>query len=406
MTAVDCSAAPTRHRIPSVARAGLFGLVVAVTWWVWASAASADERPDAADSSPEAGTAAVPVTPAAAEPSSTPPPAPAPAAPSSSPAPAPAPAAPPSISELAGTRVTAGVDDVASDVGSGVAATAETDLRDGAVAAPAATVAAPAAPLVPAAGVPQSLLASVGKVVDGVVTPVVTPVVDGVVAPGLQPVLAPVYGLVAPVVEPIVRPLGATVHGMVGPMLAPVVDPVVAAVARVHGPAVDGLVGALAPSVLDAEGTARALAAPSVPAGVEAPAVVAGAALVDPALAPAAPPVSGGAARRVASTRAAGTSGATSSADAVAATGQAAAPAAPATPALPVPRHSSRLPWSTGPAAPASAGGRDLPDRAHNAVAHATVHAHTATPARHAPVTPRVVGASVNSGSRPSVTPD
>ena len=57
-------------------------------------------------------------------------------------------------------------------------------------------------------------------------------------------------------------------------------------------------------------------------------------------------------------------------------------------------------------ASPSTTTGRDLPDRTHQAMADAMALAHSAIPAAVAPAGIGVVGASENSGSRPSVTPD
>src|SRR5688500_8816859 len=44
MTDAACSAAPTRRLVPVVARAAVFGAVVAAAWGLWTSAAGAAEQ--------------------------------------------------------------------------------------------------------------------------------------------------------------------------------------------------------------------------------------------------------------------------------------------------------------------------------------------------------------------------
>lgn len=206
---------------------------------------------------------------------------------------------------------------------------------------------------------------SVETTVDSIVSPVVGPVVTQVVAPVLDPV---VEAVAVPVVETVV-------DDVVASALAPA-DILPSSTTEPSAPVGPTVVAPKLPTALaaglDAAGTAPTGGARQASGGDDATDAV----------------------------------GAVASADTF--SGSAALGAdAPGQQDLPGPRRAGGTSGATGPSAPASAGARDLPDRTQNVVAHsAAAHAHSAVMALRAPGAPRVAGASVNSGSRPSVTPD
>jgi len=327
MTVDDPRAHAEGRRNSAVARAVVFGSVLAVSWWFWSSAASADEAAPADDDVDNV----IAEVAAAVAPQSEAAPVTAAAAPAAAPAPG---------------------------LATSVLPTAPTPP----------TVAAPASE--PVTQALTQTVKSVEATVDGVVSPVVGPVVQQVVAPILDPV---VHAVAVPVVRTVVDDV-----------VSPVVTPVLAS-------------ADILPTTQIAEPSAPA--APTVAPPALPTALVAG-------LDAAAGPGPTGARRSLGEHDATATDAAFASTDTF--SGSAAlGDAAPSQQDLPGPRRATGTPGATGPSVPASAGGRDLPDRTQNVVAHsAAAHAHSAVMALRAPGAPRVAGASVNSGSRPSVTPD
>jgi hypothetical protein len=216
----------------------------------------------------------------------------------------------------------------------------------------------------------------------------------------------PVVGAVRPIYDPVaanvLTPL-YTPAAVVAPdeLASFLVDPVAALEGHAWSPAAfaaNGTAGASAPTVTDA-----------VALGAGAGTVVPG-----PAGGPVAADDAGhgngtdGAAAR-------SRSAAATAADTLAADGSARGdvPTVPAPPA-PVDPASSRGSLPAAPAGPASGlagggsatGARDVPDRGHGAVADAVAGVRAMASDRRALAVPRVVGASVNAGSRPAVTPD
>ena len=367
-------AAPTRRIAPSVARAAVFGAALAVAWWLGTAAAGAD---------PSGG---------AAEPS------------------------------------------VPPDPAADLAALADLLPENSIVFGPASpTVPAVPAPVVEApdgeaqdGGAPQvepagELMDLVGATVAPLLAP--SPVPAAMPAPALVPAgtrspaatsvassaAAPMYAAVAPVVEPLTR-------SVLKPVVPHLVDPVVR---QLVGPVARPAANALA-AIGFAAGTGPAAGEGLVPTAVElapgplldapvAPAIVP----VAPAAPPAPAPLATGPAPALRSDRApvgVRTADHTVAPTAPLVVDVAAAPVAPAAPDdRPGPRPvARRLPWATGPSGAGGpvTGSRDLPDRAHGAVADAMASARLATPAERAPVTPAGVGSSVNAASRPAVTPD
>ena len=301
--------APDR-RNPAIARAVVFGVVAAVTWWFWVSSASADEAVDAADAADATAT------------------------------------------------VEAGDVAAAAPAGFDVVEAVEAVVAPVTPEAPAAPV-APGAPALP--DVLSTARTTVDQAVDATLTqavaPVLTPIVDSVVTPVVTPV---VQAVTTPVYQAVVEDL----------LPAPTTSP-----------------------NLSVSEIAAAVEAPVPPVPPSAPAAT------DDGLA-------AGAGQQVASTR--------STAD-IAAPHAFEAPALPtgiaagATQDLPS-RSASQLPLSAGAPAPSplqsGVGGRDVPDRAQGDMADAVAHVRAAASDMRALLVPKVVGASVNAGSRPAVTPD
>lgn len=209
---------------------------------------------------------------------------------------------------------------------------------------------------------------------------------------------APVVQAVNPIVQPTLRttdPMLETVSGTVDGLVAaveavsPVVKPALATTAPVTR--------LLEPGVLEA--TVMEPAAPTLGPPIPAPLVEAMAAAAGPIPSP---EVRAGEVESSAKPRSrpAPTGSVASNDDA---TGVAEGGQWPSEPA-PTRRAESPAPASTATSAAPSS--RDLPDRTHDAMATATALAHAATPGALAPLGIGVVGASENSGSRPSATPD
>jgi len=276
-----------------------------------------------------------------------------------------------SADEAADTETVETVDaaDVAAPevaaVADDAAAPADVDLVEAieAVVAPV-TPSAPVAPTVPGAPALPDVLATARTTVD-------------------QAVDATLTQAVAPVLDPIVDSV-----------VTPIVTPVVQAVTT---PVYQAVVEDLLPETSDPD-----LTYSDVAAEVDAP--VAPTTPAAPVGGPAAPVVeqTAPAARQATSTRS------TEVAAPLPAPGP--TPASGDTQDLPDPRPVSHLPLASG--APASVpgtsgpGGRDVPDRAQGDMADAVAHVRAAASDMRALLVPKVVGASVNAGSRPAVTPD
>ncbi|MGH9210446.1 MAG: hypothetical protein ACRD2C_07150 [Acidimicrobiales bacterium] len=252
----------------------------------------------------------------------------------------------------------------------------------GPVATLAETVAPEVAPMV------EPVTATVDRAI-APVAPVVGPTivaVDRVVAPVMTPVhaaTAPVLGTVVGPLAPVVAPVAATVDAVVMPVAIPldtVVDPV-------------------------ADGALAMLATPNDALTSASPATT------PPGLAPIAQvgstdPASESSGLRSFSPAADRHWAGAVAPDASWTVGRAAPLADVPAPAQPDGSGTPAAPWSGSAGNSSRAGNSDSPDRANRAVAGSAAVTPSVTPAASAPLGARVVGASVNSGSRPSVTPD
>jgi hypothetical protein len=344
----------------TVARALVFGSAVAIAWWFGATPAAADEAEvaDASDTArttegPEFGNAvdvggAVEGWGAAFAPSS-----------------------------VDGAR--AGTADHSADAAMALAE----DTTSGAATAAVEALAPEVRPLV------EPVLTAVDHVADPV-----EPVVEPAVAAAMQllaPVTAPVHQVTGPVVDTVVGPLA--------PMVAPlddavdaVVDPLTAPLDDVVEPVAESAVDALTRPLVGANApTMRALpGAPAQPLQALGEGVPSRSRWGLGSL-----PARGG--TRALSTAPMWTAGS-------------AEPAAPASAPRPDAGDDARspvAPWSGSAGSSSRTGNNnDSPDRISRALASTAAITPGVTPAASAPLGARVVGASVNSGSRPAVTPD
>lgn len=361
---------------PTLGRAVVFGAAVVASWLLLSSPASADEAGEAPDASD---TLAAVVDPLAA---------------ALLPGPDAAPQTAISTTGDAGPAPT--VDQVAATV-SPMAPAVAAPTTPGPVAPESPNAPAPVAPApLPLLGEVAPVVAGARSAVEQVAKPLLDPV-KGAVAPVADPVVGAVRPVYDPVAANVLTPL-YTPAAVVAPdeLAAFLVDPVAALEGHAWAP------GAFA-------GAGSAAAAP-VPAVTDAAALGADAGTAVPGLAagPAADAAGGddaeGLSRHLAVP-----------ANLLAADGSARGdvPTAPAPPA-PVDPASSRGSLPAAPAGPVSGlagggsatGARDVPDRGHGAVADAVAGVRAMASDRRALAVPRVVGASVNAGSRPAVTPD